>query len=530
MKTEPSDQMPIDGTVAGESAGHGPSLNERVMRAWFRGLQFAQSTLATLFEPIARGVGGVAGAVWFSGLYVVGLAMWGYLLDWGNIPLVLHDWAEASSHRLAFLRDAVMTNQLPLHMSGGWALRNVTDRFISVPDTILSPQVFLMRFMDVGTFAFVNALILYSAGFAGLLLLARRFRLSPFVGGTLAVLFSLNGHITTHVVVGHAHWVAYYLLPYFVLLVFDLLETRADLSWVLRMGLLHLIIFLQGGYHLYVILLMFLGLLGLASRRLLRPVAGAAATAVLLSMGRVLPAALNAADWDTEFLSGFVSVAQLFEATLVIRRPVPGEVFTERPLSTLGWWEIDHYLGLVGLAFILVFGIAYWWQHREEQERLLPLVIPIFGLLFLSIGRVGKPLNMLGLPLISSQRVATRLAIVPLVFLMCIAARNLQGHIRDSVRTAAGRAVYLGLLGLIFHDLWQHIKLWRVRHMYDLFPVREVDLTLDFVANHPDPPYELALIIGWGVALVTLGLLVVLVLLQRRRRDTALSVGSSDKN
>jgi hypothetical protein len=466
-----------------------------------------------------RGVGGLTGAGWCAGLYAIGLGLWGYLLDWGDIPLVLHDWAEATSHRLAFLRDAVMTNQLPLHMSGGWALRNVTDRFISVPDTLLSPQVLLMRFMDVGTFAFVNALILYSAGFVGMMLLARRLRLSPFVAGAVSVLFSFNGHITTHVVVGHAHWVAYYLLPYFALLVFELLDEDTGMTGVLRMGLLLFLIFLQGGYHLYVVLMMFLGLLALASRRLLLPLAAAGASAILLSMGRILPAALDAADWDTEFLSGFVSVAQLVESTIVIRRPVPGEVFAQGPLSTLGWWEIDHYLGLLGLAFILVFGIAYWWQHREEAKQLLPLVVPLFGLLFLSIGRVAKPLSMLGLPLISSQRVSTRLAIVPLVFLMFLAAKNLQHHLQHPMRSSSGRMVYLGMFGLLFHDLWQHIKLWRVRHMYDLFPRREVDLSLDFVANHPDPPYELALILGWSVALVTLCVLVVLVVRDRRRKQ-----------
>jgi hypothetical protein len=112
---------------------------------------------------------------------------------------------------------------------------------------------------------------------------------------------------------------------------------------------------------------------------------------------------------------------------------------------------------------------------------------------------------------------------VPLVFLMCIAARHLQTHLQDLGRGSRGRVVYLGLLALGFHDLWQHIKLWRVRHMYDLFPQREVDLSLDFVANHPDPPYELALVVGWGVALVTLGLLIALVVRQRRRRAAALT-------
>jgi hypothetical protein len=60
------------------------------------------------------------------------------------------------------------------------------------------------------------------------------------------------------------------------------------------------------------------------------------------------------------------------------------------------------------------------------------------------------------------------------------------------------------------NDLWQHAKLWRFERMFELFANLQVDLTGEFIANHPDPAYALALGIGWAVAALTLIALVYL--------------------
>ncbi len=455
-------------------------------------------------------------------LYLVGFATWIYILDGGHIPFGLHDWAEGTGHRLAFLQNAVRQGLLPLHMPDGSALRNITDRFMSIPDTILSPQVLLLGILDLGQFVLANTLLLYTVGMAGLLVLARRLQLSPFSFAIVFLLFSFNGHITDHIVVGNMHWVGYFLLPFFILLVLQSLEQVPGWSWVTEIGLLLTLMFLQGAFHLFVICLIFLLLLALGQPRLGGPALKASAAAVLLSMGRILPAALEVGRFDSAFLSGFASVQQLLASLVEIRVPIQAQVFDVSPLNPLGWWEIDHYVGLVGLAFLLLCGIGL---GLRENSRLRQLSVPVFGMLFLSIGRIYRPVNLLGIPLISSQRVSSRFAILTLLFLVVLGARSAQQWIRDSSLSSGKRAGLTALLLLLGHDLWQHLKLWRIRGMYELFPLREVDLTGEYIANHADLPYSIALASGWGVALAALIALVVLARRERKQVAQGRSAG-----
>ena len=81
----------------------------------------------------------------------------------------------------------------------------------------ISPQVLLLRFLDPATYVLVNIWIFYAIGFLALLLLRRRYHLSLAAFLPMYLLFSFNGHITAHLVVGHLEWVGYFLLPLFCL-------------------------------------------------------------------------------------------------------------------------------------------------------------------------------------------------------------------------------------------------------------------------------------------------------------------------
>ncbi len=487
----------------------------RVSTTLGRAQSLAGEGLASLFSTSPPGRWTWLRVGWYLGLYGLGLALWGYLLEWGDIPFGLHDWAHGTGHRLAFLQNAVKGWNLPLHMPDGSALSNITDRFISVPDTILSPQVLLLRIVDLDKFVLLNVEILYSIGFLGLVLLSRRLRLSAFAFSILFVLVCFNGHITDHVVVGHLHWVGYYLLPFFVLLVIEAIEAQPGWLWTLKMGALLFGIFLQGAFHLYVMSLMFLGFLALGSWRLLRPITSAVIAALLLSMGRILPAALVAREFDSEFLSGFTSAGQLLASLVDLRLATPEQALTHTPLSSLGWWEIDHYIGVIGLAFIVAFGLIIGVRNLRRRTLFGELALPMGAMAFLSVGRVYRLVNLTGLPLLAGERVSTRFFVFSVLFLLVLSALNLQDYLEEAKPGPGRQLGMLALLALATHDLWQHIKLWRVRSIYGLFPNREVDFTGEFVSNHLDRPYELALAIGWGVAIVTL---VVLILLARAER------------
>ena len=38
-------------------------------------------------------------------LFIIGLAAWGWFLNWGSIPFDFHDWSEITAPRLAFLQE-----------------------------------------------------------------------------------------------------------------------------------------------------------------------------------------------------------------------------------------------------------------------------------------------------------------------------------------------------------------------------------------------------------------------------------------
>lgn len=487
----------------------------------------AAELLGSLFFASPHPTKSWIGIGWPLGLYGLGLALWGYLLEWGQIPFGLHDWAHGTVHRLAFLQNAARGWNLPLHMPDGSALSNITDRFISVPDTILSPQVLLLRYVDLATFVVLNVAILYSIGFLGLVMLSRKLRLSGFAFGILFFLVMFNGHITDHVVVGHLHWVGYYLLPFFVLLVFEAVEAQPGWFWTLKMGLLLFFIFLQGAFHLYAMSIMFLGFLAFGSWRLLRPIASSVIAGLLLSLGRILPAALVAREFDNEFLSGFTSVGQLLASLVEIPLATPEQALSHTPLSPLGWWEIDHFIGVLGLAFLVTFGLVLAARSRLRRRLLGELALPVGAMAFLSVGRVYKLINLTGIPILAGERVATRFFVFPILFLLVLGAINLQDHLEESRPGTARQIGWFAVLGLVAQDLWQHIKLWRVRSIYGLFPNREVDFTGEFVANHADFPYELALAVGWGVALITLAILVVLTVAERKSAAGSTPIGET---
>ena len=159
---------------------------------------------------------------WLALLLLAVLGAWGVMLNFGDIPFDFHDWGEVNGPRLAFLKDAVTKGQLPLHMPDASALRGVTDRYLTLPDLILSPQVLLLRFMSVGTFVLVDTWMMIGLGYWGLLRLKKRFSLSLLSFTWITLLFFCNGHMVSHYAVGHVTWGGTFLLSWFAEFVFSL--------------------------------------------------------------------------------------------------------------------------------------------------------------------------------------------------------------------------------------------------------------------------------------------------------------------
>ncbi|MGZ6346580.1 MAG: hypothetical protein ACXWNC_03275 [Anaerolineales bacterium] len=445
--------------------------------------------------------------LWSAALYLVGIIHWCLFLNWGNVPFDLHDWTETGAY-FSFLRQAFLTNQLPLHIGSTLV---PTTRYLAQPETLISPQAYLLRFLEPGLFTLVNFLILYSVGYIGLLLLRKRYSLAPAAFSVLFVLFNFNGHITAHYAVGHREWTAYFFLPFFVFLLLKVLEGgKPDWKWVLLSSLTLFGITLQGGFHFQLWCMIFLLAWGLFSPKYLLPAIKVCIFSGLLSLFHLLPAAVEYIGGGKAFISGFPTVADLFAGMVMLKYPADA---LSGQFSSLGWWELDTYIGLLGLVFLAFFGVYQTWRKGSATKTLLA---PIAVVTFLSIGQVYSVVNHLPIPLTDSERISSRFFIVPLVVLIILGSIHLQELLdRLGRRGFVERIASLGLLVLLANDLFQHSRFWRVTNMYKLFQSTPVDIQSK-VINHPDPVYFTALEIGAAVTLLTFFALLFLSFHERR--------------
>jgi hypothetical protein len=458
-------------------------------------------------------------AAWCVLLVIAGAVLWAKFLNFGNIPFDFHDWAEINAPRLAFVKDAVERGLLPLHMNDASALRNITDRYLCLPDAIFTPQLFLLKFMSVGQFVLLDTLLLYGLGAWGLIKLKQRFRLSPFTFGMFFFLYNLNGHLLAHFSIGHITWVGAFLFSWFILLIVDLLDGDQRWAWVAKMAGLLFVIYLQGSFHQFIWCLLFLGFLAISHWKSFWTIIKAGLFAGLLSLIRLLPPMLLLSQFDDEFLGGYPTLLDALKSFVVIVPPEQS-LDVRSMLSNLGWWEYDFYIGLMGALFLLVFGLVFWGKKLLKNKGPYPqLVFPMLALAVLSIGRIYRLLRFVPIPVFSGERASIRMLLLPVMFLMLIAAVMCQKWInkRHLEQNRCARWVGYTALLLLVHDLWQHLKVWQVSNAFTAFPETPVDLTIKLAANHPDPQYFTLLWIGASASLLTMLVLGFLVLREKRK-------------
>ena len=482
---------------------------------------------------------------WLLGLYLAGVYLWGVFFSWGNIAFDFLDWVEVTGPRYAIMRDAALKNEFPLHGANPAGLRGVTDRYLSIADAPLSPQFYLLRFMEAEQFVFLDTLLLYTLGYFGLLLIYRRYRLSVGVFTILFLLFNFNGNLTAHLAVGHAPWVGQFLLSYFVYLVLVLVEEggkwgaernahsgarpvirnlfrlpgRAAWAWVAGMAITLASILLQGHFHLYVWCLLFLGLLGVFYPRVFKIALLGGLAGVLVCLPRLLPPVLVLQEITQEYLGGFASLTDLMAGLVVLRDPERA-IMRASTVFPLNGWELDHYIGLLGAALVIWFGIyaplKAWKQNGSWMGGIL---WPCLALTILSLGNVMEVVvGVITVPPLTGERVTARILILPLVFWMTLGALCLQGALDQEAAKRPRKRLHLWEVGVLvgmgcvlFHDLNRHLAAWRIRYldgMTHLFPKLPFDPAQHGIANHADPQYTGLLLGGLVITLLTVSFLV----------------------
>jgi hypothetical protein len=235
------------------------------------------------------------------------------------------------------------------------------------------------------------------------------------------------------------------------------------------------------------------------------------------------------------FLGGYPVVQSLWDALVNIT--LPGIYDTANGINApLGNWEFTIYIGLLGALFLIFFGIyrtLRGWpivqglrQTDDGVEQGSPyrvLLLPCLVFTLFSFTAVFEELRVLiSIPPLSGERVASRLFIFTILFLMLLAVYELQKwwdtiHLNSFIALCS-----LFLFGYELNDLWQNFRFWAVAHAATTFPNPSTfEQGNWFVANHPDVHYFTLLIIGLIITCISLAALAFLVRQEKRRMRAA---------
>ena len=437
---------------------------------------------------------------WIAAMYALGLAHWALFFDLGRIKFNVHDW-ELMLHYLLGLDQAISTGQLPLHVlpTTPW---HQTERFLANPDLPLSPQVMFVSLLEPGQFVMVDALIMFSLGFLGLLMLARKFDLSAFAFTLLFLLFALNGHITAHLGVGHLVWLGYFLTPFVILLVMNAIERGTDQRWPPLVALLLFAMMLQGAFHFVIWSVLLLVLLALTESKLRRSVLVATIMTLALGAIRLLPAIFEFAAGDWSFIGGFQAVGDIAVGLLSLITPIEAANEHYGPPE---WWEVDYFIGLVGVGVLVIFGVAYWFRNpKADNKSMVGALAPAMIIMtFLSLDLVFRTIANLPIPFIGAERVSSRLFVYPFLLLIVFSVVALQRWLDAENRGTTIKLLLVAAIAAIGLDLLQHSRVWRPSAAQLGFEVFSPNL---FVAiqNRNDPEYFNSLIAGAAITAIAL--------------------------
>lgn len=448
-----------------------------------------------------------------AALFGAGLVHWVLFFDKGDMTFQRGDWPKEYVY-YSVLQQAVQSGSIPYHVDPPL---QKTQRFLAIPEKVLSPQILLLGFMSIGRFVMVNTLVMYAVGFWGCLIIRRRYALSLVSFAMLYLLFHFNGHITAHIAAGHSMWNGYFLMPFYCYCILRLCDTTGHRAGVDRRIplILALTLFamnLQGSFHLYLWNVLFIGLVAAFNTSHVRAMVTAVVFSGFLSCLVLLPAAITY--WNTErmFLTGYPTVSVLLEAFVSIKRSdVP---FPPALVGEVAWWEYDLFIGAVAFVALLYLGIWLRWRPTDSLRPTLEgteyreLDWPMGLMVVLSMGALYGVIATLPLPLMNTLANPSRFLITPVLLLLVISCIRLErllsvrGRLRAPAQSAVDWLLVAGLIQTGF-ELATHSKVWAARNWGRLPSGIEVGQQVSIV-NQVDPVYEWTVHTSLAVSVLTL--------------------------
>jgi len=175
--------------------------------------------------------------------YFAGAFHWAWFLNYGRVEYKYIDWQKFFDY-YGVIQKALAEKTIPYFMPYFY---KGTNQFLAIPETDLSPTIFLLKFLSVEDFFLTQIIVAYSMGFLGCLWLKKKYRWSLITFSVFFLLFNFNGHITSHLAVGHWIWISYFLFPFFMGWILSLAEGDVSAAHGTRLALILFGILLWGG-------------------------------------------------------------------------------------------------------------------------------------------------------------------------------------------------------------------------------------------------------------------------------------------
>jgi len=404
-----------------------------------------RGALDVAWEALCGDARGATARRLFIGLltvtYVCGALGWFEFLNHGQIPFTHGDWAERMHFYYSVIHESLTLGHVPFFVSQDMTFGHYeTNLFLAVPELPFSPQFLLLRILGPGEYVLANTLLLYSIGFWGCVLLARRLRLSLVSLIALVLLFNFNGHLLGHLNAGHASWGGFFFLPYFFLFVNELVEDPRSRSNVaqLKIALVLGAMMLQGGVHIVVWCVLFLGLLAITTPATIAKATGAAVLGLLLSGFGLIPAAVVFWGYSRSFYVGFQNPGAFVEALV----GVPAKL----QANPLFRWEYDTFIGFVAVSLIVVFGFGESIRRLRASRApaLAHLLLPAAVFAIFTFGDTYRILYESRLPVLTAERVPSRFLVIAVLALLLVSLVQFN----DALQTFRHRSVALVLVVL----------------------------------------------------------------------------------
>jgi hypothetical protein len=185
------------------------------------------------------------------------------------------------------------------------------------------------------------------------------------------------------------------------------------------------------------------------------------ALAMIFSSYRIIPAALTFFGYAGPFLYGFPSVSVFWKALTDSNFKVDVFNWSFMITNEITWWEVDHYISIVGLVVILYFGVWVRFKDVDKKNSYRALNIPLLIFVLFTFGNIFEWIALLQIPLITVERVSARFLILPILTLLalsCIWMQRFFEHLRPR-----WSAILLTLIALSYegYSLIKHFSLWR---------------------------------------------------------------------